>query len=451
MAPGRGGDRRRGRRDRHHPSQQLEDVDVCCLDGDGGDDDDDGDGDGDEHGGHDRDHRGRAAPDDPHDEHRQPPGPDRAPRRDRETRAFCNDRDERFFPHHDDGDRDGFELGPASWYALASGRSSQMTKRQTGFLAVALTICSGTVWAQGAQDTSSPEYLEAKQRLQEGKTLYGQHNLEGARLKFEQACAVLKTPACLRALGLSQFYTGRYIEALQNLQKSLDDKELDTASRKEVTDLVQQAFDKTGHIEIKAPGGGRVTIDDTTDAGNAPLASAIHVTVGSHSVTVTFGDKTERMQVECPAGKVAQANFEPKFPGTSQGGDQNPPPGQAEMHRSTAGYVVPVVLGVIGLGGLGLGIGAGAMSFSAASDANALRTPGVCANQASSACQAYSSKLDSQNTLSTISTIGYVAGGVFLAASVIAFVAWPKVAKEKVAFVPWVGSSGGGFGVLGKF
>ncbi|HSQ64176.1 MAG TPA: hypothetical protein VLM85_13210, partial [Polyangiaceae bacterium] len=163
-----------------------------------------------------------------------------------------------------------------------------MMTRRLGFLAVGLALCSSTAWAQNPQDTS-PEYLEAKQRLQEGKSLYGQHNLEGARLKFEQACAVLKTPACLRALGLSQYYTGRYIEALQNLQKSLDDKELDTESRKEVTDLVQQSFDKTAHIEIRAPGGAHVRIDDTLDAGNAPLSSAVHVTVGSHAVTVTVG------------------------------------------------------------------------------------------------------------------------------------------------------------------
>ena len=286
--------------------------------------------------------------------------------------------------------------------------------------------------------------------MQEGKTLYGQHNLEGARLKFEQACAVLKTPACLRALGLSQFYTGRYIEALQNLQKSLDDKELDTASRKEVTDLVQQAFDKTAHIEIRAPGGGRVRIDDTLDAGNAPLSSAVHVTVGSHAITVTVGEKTERMTVECQAGKVTQADFQSKFPASQQGGTGPGPSGPTESYQPTAGWVVPAIVGGVGLVGLGLGIGFAVASQGAQSDASALYARGVCANTSTAACGQYKNAIDSQNTDSAVSIAGYVAGGVFLATAAVLFFAWPKATRE-ISVAPSVSPSSAGLTLVGRF
>ena len=324
-----------------------------------------------------------------------------------------------------------------------------MMTRRLGFLAVGLALCSSTAWAQNPQDTS-PEYLEAKQRLQEGKSLYGQHNLEGARLKFEQACAVLKTPACLRALGLSQYYTGRYIEALQNLQKSLDDKELDTESRKEVTDLVQQSFDKTAHIEIRAPGGAHVRIDDTLDAGNAPLSSAVHVTVGSHAVTVTVGEKTERMEVDCQAGKVTQADFASKFPGAAQQGGAPPGGPATESYRPAAGWIVPTIVGGVGLVGLGVGAGFAMASQSAQTDAATFYARGVCANQSTTACASYKNAIDSQNTDSAVSIAGYAIGGVALATAAVLFIAWPKATRE-IAVAPSVSPGSAGLTLFGRF
>jgi hypothetical protein len=320
-----------------------------------------------------------------------------------------------------------------------------MTKR-FGFFAVGFALCANVAWAQGAKD-SSPEYLEAKQRLQEGKTLYGQHNLEGARLKFEQACAVLKTPACLRALGLSQFYTGRYLEALPNLQKSLDDPELDTASRKEVSDLVQQAFDKTAHVEVRAPGGGHIRIDDNIDAGNAPLATSVNVTVGTHAITVTVGDKTERMEVDCQAGKVTQADFASKFP--DQGGI-GIPGHPAESVRPAAGWIVPAVVGGVGLVGLGLGVGMALASQGAQSDVKRLYAPGVCADQSTAACGAYKSAVDSQNTDSAIAIAGYVAGGVLVVTAAVLFLVWPKAERE-VSLVPTASPTSAGLALFGRF
>jgi len=305
-----------------------------------------------------------------------------------------------------------------------------------------------------AQGDSSPEYVEARQRLQEGKTLYAQNNIDGARLKFEQACAVLKTPACERALGLAQFYTKRYLEALGNLQRALDDKELDTIQRKQVTDLMQQAYDKTGHLEVRAPAGGRVRVDDTTDAGNAPLREVVHVTVGSHVVSVTIEQRTERLNVECAEGKIIKVDFTDKFPGMAvdngqhQGGGGPEP--QTEHVRTSVGWVVPIVAAGLGLVGIGFGVGFGAASQTAHTNVLSLFQTGICADVTSAGCAPYKSAVDTQNTDTTVSIVGYVAGAALLATSVILWVVWPK-AERKMAVVPSASPNGMSVSLLGRF
>ena len=289
-----------------------------------------------------------------------------------------------------------------------------------------------------AQDSSSPgSTSRPKQRLQEGKALYGQGNIDGARLKFEQACAVLKTPACQRALGLSQFYTKRYLEALGNLQRALDDAELDTVQRKQVTDLMQQAYDKTGHLEIKAPAGAHVRIDDTVDAGNAPLHDVVNVTIGSHTISVQVEDRTERKTVDCSEGKVMKVDFADKFPGLPTGGtgNNNGNPGGGPIEEEHTRLFPPptgaIVTGVIGLVGIGLGIGFGVASQSANNSNVALgpTSGGTCnTNPNAPACVTGESTRSSQQTDAIASTIGYVGGIVLLATAVV----WWTIAPRKM-------------------
>lgn len=322
-----------------------------------------------------------------------------------------------------------------------------MTMRKTSFLLGAgLVLLAAAAHAQDDTNNSSPEYVEAKQRLQEGKSLYASGNLDGARLKFEQACAVLKTPACQRALGLADFYTKRYLEALGNLQKALEDRELDTVQRKQITDLMQQAYDKTGHLEIHAPAGGHVKIDDTVDAGNAPLNDVVNVTIGSHTITVSIEGKTGRKTVECSEGKVSKVDFADQFPGMDEHGTGGPV--EPVTHRSAVPPTGAIVTGAIGLVGIGLGIGFGVASGSANNDnvARGAGAGGVCSsNPSAQVCLDGKSTRDSQQTDAVISTIGYVAGGVALATAIVWWIVAPRrVTEHQAMIVPSVGPNYGG-------
>lgn len=315
--------------------------------------------------------------------------------------------------------------------------------RKTSILFCAAMLVASAAHAQDKSNDSSPEYVEARARLQEGKTLYGQGNIDGARLKFEQACAVLKTPACQRALGLAQFYTKRYLEALDNLQRAMNDPALNTVDKKQVTDLMQQAYDKTGHLEVHAPAGGHVKIDDTIDVGNAPLTEVVHVTVGSHTVSVTIEEKTERKTIECSEGKVLKVDFSDRFPQMGNDGHGNPQPIDEEQKKMFPPPTGAIVTGVVGLVGIGLGIGFGVASGDANSTnlARGLGAGGVCSsNPSAQVCVDGKSTRDSQQTDALISTIGYVAGGVALVTALVWWLAAPrKVIVHKATITPTLG------------
>jgi hypothetical protein len=113
------------------------------------------------------------------------------------------------------------------------------------------------------------------------------------------------------------------------------------------------------------------------------------------------------------------------------------------------GSLVPALIG-FGVGAVGLGVGAvtGAMSMSKVSDIKK-SCPG---NQCPSSEQ---SDIDSTKTLGTVSTVGFIVGGVGVAAGAVLLLLRPSsggdpsAASAKTTFAPWIGV--GSCGVDGTF
>lgn len=113
-----------------------------------------------------------------------------------------------------------------------------------------------------------------------------------------------------------------------------------------------------------------------------------------------------------------------------------------------------------GLAGIGMGVGFAMSSDSAKTDSEAIRrgSPGLCAPPAASQCATYDSKRSDSESASTISTVGYVAGGVLLAGAAAAFVFWPKSRENAAAtgirpegIRPLIGNGTLGAGLEGRF
>jgi hypothetical protein len=92
-------------------------------------------------------------------------------------------------------------------------------------------------------------------------------------------------------------------------------------------------------------------------------------------------------------------------------------------------------------------------SQNAKDEEDALRKPGICSNPASPECQALEDKRSDVDMKGTISTIGYVGGGVLLAAAVVTYVVWPasKKSANGIKLAPFANATGGMLHLGGSF
>lgn len=193
----------------------------------------------------------------------------------------------------------------------------------------------------------------------------------------------------------------------------------------------------------------RVTID------GAPLATVldgkpVEVDPGVHklrfsregsepaeqSVVVKAGEKLREVSVVLRPSAIAHA--EPVAPVETP---------HASGHGDGGRVATTVVLGVLGAGALAGGIALGLSSQSDADTAAGLRAqmpPNACfgAGGSSASCQSLSSAVDAQNRDAAIAVTMYVVSGVFAAAAIVTFIAWPKHKTESARLFVGPGSIG---------
>lgn len=293
---------------------------------------------------------------------------------------------------------------------------------------------------------------EAKARFEEGLKFADAGDNENARLKFSQAWVLFKSPAVLFNLARAEQLSGHTLEALDHYRQfarlSADPKITD-AQRQKASENVTELSKKVGQIDIEAPANTRVTIDGHPVDN---IADPIPVQPGKHIVEATIDGKPKSVSVDCAAGTIAKAKLGDPNAGSSgsSGHDPGGSPPEMEEERSTMGYVVPIALGVVGIGGLVMGGVFASSSQSAKDDAESIRrgTPGLCADPPSAACGDYDSKRDDAESKATLAWVGYATGGVFLVASAATFLFWPKSKASSptrgMKLTPQFGAQGGG-------
>ncbi len=161
------------------------------------------------------------------------------------------------------------------------------------------------------------------------------------------------------------------------------------------------------------------------------------------SVVVKAGEKLRAVSVVMRASVVAHT--EPVTPVAETPRDAGPGNG---AHIATT-----IALGVLGAGAL---VGGVALALSSQGDADTaaglraqmLSNACIGAGGTSASCQSLSNAVDAQNRDAAIAITMYVVSGVFAAAAVIAFIAWPKHKTESTAHL-YVGP--GAVGIGGTF
>ncbi len=342
-----------------------------------------------------------------------------------------------------------------------------------------------------AQD--DPVTMQARARFKEGVDFYDKGQYENARLAFLQAYALKKHPAVLLNLAQSSAKAGHPLEAAKYFQQFL--KESTSASPQQRTDAesgLAEVRQKLGRVEIVAPAGTEITLDEKERLGTAPFNEPIDVEPGSHSLKAP----NETVRVTANAGQKVQARFgggvqpvtpvpvapPPATPVTA------PPPPPADAHANNppdadTGTKEPLPMwpGYAGIGVAGAGL-IGVILFAAfkadaqskadavaseirdAANKRGISSIGVCSSTNASiqkdfggACATLKQNNDKVDTNATIANVSGVVMGVGAAFAITWLIAVPIVNRKRnksaeiPMITPYAGYGNGGFTLSGSF
>lgn len=302
-----------------------------------------------------------------------------------------------------------------------------LVKRSAPFLlTVACVVHSGSASADDAKDTAA-----ARAFGQDGVMLADQGKCAAAIEKLERAEKLHHAPTTAGRLGECEIQTGKVIAGTERLQRLLREGLPPSPPKSFVTamDRAQKALDAalpriaTLRISVKAPVGTKPTVTVDDEAISSVLIGAdMPADPGAHKIIATAkGLVTDTKQLTLKDGEtngitltlIVDPNYKPEPPPVAvtpvpgPAGSSTTPPPDRKMN------VLPFV--AFGVGAVGLGVGAvtGLIVGSKSSDLEKnCRSDGGCPSS-------QDSTLSSANTMATISTIGFIVGGVGVASGVV--------------------------------
>jgi hypothetical protein len=310
-------------------------------------------------------------------------------------------------------------------------------------LTASLMALSADASAQPSKAASSePIPAEARQRFGEGVQLADAGDHEGARLKFNQAWALLKSPAVLFNLARSEQLSGHLVDALGHYRLFMtmaSDPKVTDAQRRRATDNIAELSKKVGQIELDTHARARVSIDGSPVT--ASISEPILVTAGSHLVEAVLDAKVRNITLDCPPGTITKASLSFDDPKPHPPPDEAPKPAPRQPDAAsstvlTTRNVLGASLGLASLVGVGVFVGFLVDANGKSSDAASFDSSfpgGACAQRGSLACTELGVKNDNAQSSRTVSYVGLGASVLFAAGAALTFVLWPSAPTRKDA------------------
>ena len=323
--------------------------------------------------------------------------------------------------------------------------------------ALSVFSISSAAYAQNDADKAT-----ARQLGQEGQEAFEKKDFKTAEDRFKRADSLFHAPTL--ALGLARAYAAnaKFVEAQETYNRIIREgapagsppafqNAVDSAKAE-----VASVAGKIGSVVISVTGAEspKVTLDDQPFPNAAlgvkraanPGAHVVRATADGYKsaearVTVTeAGSATATLTLEKDPNAVAA----PPVVGPAPGPGPGPAGPTAPVEADTGGGSTKTIgLVLMGVGGVGLVAGGitGAIAMSKHSSLNTDCPDGKCPADKKSA-------VDSYKTMGTISTVGFIVGGVALAGGAVLFFTAPK--EKKSAFVrPVFGPTASANGSLG--
>jgi hypothetical protein len=350
-------------------------------------------------------------------------------------------------------------------------RSNVMIRVGVGFIAGALLLAATPVRADEEADRGQARELgtQAYQAADKG---------DWARAEdlFRRADAIYHADTLLLGLARARAHLGKYVEAWEDYHRILIETLPPNASAA-MKKAVDDARNEIGSVEgkrarvtvtVTGPSSPTVTIDGAP-MNAAALGAERQVNPGTHAVhaeaagylpgdtnfTVAEGQSTTAsLQLQpapaAPAGAAPAGGATPATGGTTDA--SNPVP--ADTGGAGSGSTRRA-LGLVGMGVGAAGLVTGVITGVIAMSDHSSLTSNVCAKGpcGQSDLSSYQSSVSSYHTMGTISTIGFIAGGVLAAGGAILFFTAPSGSASTTGqgahVAPYVGL--GQAGLAGSF
>lgn len=276
-----------------------------------------------------------------------------------------------------------------------------------------------------AQPNASKRALELGY---EADGLFARGKWDEAFDRFEKADALAHSPVFVLYMARCRRNAGRLLEAATLYARVAAERVAPDAPkpfRAAVTDATTELAEleaRTPTVRVEVRGRAAEGVDVRVDGRPIQVGKKVALDPGTHAFvasasgapaierSVTLAEGSKETLVELDFTKAGGAN------GTSGANGAGTGPATATPNRgSVAPAVVALSFGVVGVG---LGAVTGAMAAGGASDVKDGCVDDHCLRSDADA-------LDRARTLATVSTIGFVAGGVCLAAAGVLFVLRP--------------------------
>ena len=337
------------------------------------------------------------------------------------------------------------------------------------------TLTTITAWlllaTTALAEPDSATKAKARDMGLKGLSLYDNGDYAGALAQFDQAYAMYTAPTlavyaarALAKLGRLTEASARYLQvtrmtlpkdASEQFRQAQSDAETERAA------LIQ----RIPRLRVEVAGGAEatsVTVDGAAVAA-ADLTAGVTLNPGAHDVRGQRAQEVVTMNVALQEGETKTVTLEFK---PAAAPEVAPPPAAPTAPVTTAPPMAPLrdtspqagpdpgsgkrTLGwvLLGVGGVGLGVGAvtGLMATGKKSDLEKVCHPNIDHCPESSRTD-----VDQYNTLRTVSTVGFIAGGVGLAGGALLLLTAPSASggERSARVTPWVGV--GSVGMRGRF
>lgn len=338
-------------------------------------------------------------------------------------------------------------------------------KRSTfAYFACGVAIAS-TLATPGAAraDSTAAETAAARTLGQDGVMLADQGKCAQAIEKLDRAEKLRHAPTTAVRLGECEINVGKVIAGTERLQRLIREGLPNNAPKSFVAamDRAQKVLDAglpkiaSLRVTLKVPKDAKpsVTVDDEP-MKEALIGTDSPVDPGPHVVSAkATGYLTATEKIDLKDGETrgitltlqADPNYKPEPPPkpvTTTGPTTTNPPVNADTNNAQSSSMLPWI--AFGVGAVGLGVGAvtGIIVAGKKSDLDA-----GC--QADGRCPpSQQSTLDSANTMATVSTIGFIVGGLGVATGIVLLVTKPgsSTGSTKPGARPIVGVGYAGLG-----